>query len=75
MYPVGTQSGDIMETGDIMENTLAGAAGASGSEQPAVQNEKNVVATLTFVLLWIAVAIPMLWGIMKALDNVETLFL
>jgi hypothetical protein len=57
-----------------MENTLDGTAGAALSEQPAVQNAKSAASTLKLVLLWLAVSIPMLWGIMKALEEVQPLF-
>ena len=56
-----------------MENTLDGAAGAPLSEQSAVQNEKSAAATIKLVLIWLAVSIPMLWGIMKALEDVQSL--
>lgn len=56
-----------------MENTLDRAAAASLSEQSAVQNEKGAAATLKLVLIWLAVSIPMLWGIMKALEDVQSL--
>jgi len=57
-----------------MENTLDGTAGASLSEQSAVQNAKSAASTLKLVLVWLAVGIPMLWGMMKALEDVQTLF-
>ncbi len=57
-----------------MENTLNGAADAPLSDQSAVQNAKSAASTLKLVLLWLAVSIPMLWGIMKALEDVQTLF-
>jgi hypothetical protein len=57
-----------------MENTLEGAAGASLSEQSAVQNDESAASTLKLVLVWLAVSIPMLWGIMKALEGVQSLF-
>jgi hypothetical protein len=57
-----------------MENTLQGAAGASLAEQSALQNTKSAASTLKLVLVWLAVSIPMLWGIMKALENVQTIF-
>jgi hypothetical protein len=57
-----------------MENTLDGAAGAALSEQPAVQNSKSAASTFKLVLLWLAVSIPMLWGIVKALQEVQPLF-
>jgi hypothetical protein len=69
MYSVGQTT----LPGDIMENTLDNAAGAALSEQSAVQNAKNG-ASLKLVLVWLAVSIPMLWGILKALEDVQTIF-
>ena len=57
-----------------MENTLQGAAAASLAEQSALQNTKSAASTLKLVLVWLAISIPMLWGIMKALENVQTIF-
>ena len=57
-----------------MENTLQGAAGAPLAEQSAVQNTKSAGSTLRLALVWLAVSIPMLWGIMKALEDVRNLF-
>ena len=56
-----------------MENTLRGAADAALSEKSAVQNAKGAVF-VKLVLLWLAVSIPMLWGIMNALEDVQNLF-
>jgi hypothetical protein len=56
-----------------MENTVDGAASAASNEQSAVRNAKPA-ATLKLVLLWLAVGIPMVWGIMNALQDVQTLF-
>ena len=56
-----------------MENTLGGAAGAPSSEQSAVQNAQSAASTLKLVLIWLAVGIPMLWGMMKALEDVPAL--
>ena len=70
MYSVGAN--DL--PGGIMENTLDSAAGAPSIEQSAVQNTQSAAAKLKLVLLWLAVGIPMLWGMMKALENVQTIF-
>jgi hypothetical protein len=51
-----------------MENTLGGAARGSIAEQSAVQN-KSGASMLKLVLLWLAVGIPLLWGVMKALQE------
>ncbi len=56
-----------------MENTLDGAAGAVSSPESAVQNAENAASTLKLVLVWLAVGIPMLWGMMKALEDVPAL--
>jgi hypothetical protein len=56
-----------------MENTVDRAAGAPSIDQSAVQNTHSA-ATLKLLLLWLAVGIPMLWGMMKALENVQTIF-
>lgn len=57
-----------------MENTLDSAAGAPLSDQSAVQNAQRAASTLKLVLVWLAVGIPMLWGMMTALENVQTIF-
>jgi hypothetical protein len=56
-----------------MENTLGGATGAHLSDESAVQNAKGAGSTLKLVLVWLAVGIPMLWGMMKALEDVPAL--
>jgi hypothetical protein len=57
-----------------MENTLNGAVGEASSEQSAVRNANGTASTLKLVLVWLAVSIPMLWGILKALQEVQPLF-
>jgi|HubBroStandDraft_5_1064220.scaffolds.fasta_scaffold4372618_1 hypothetical protein len=56
-----------------MENTLHGAADAPLVQQSAVQNTKGAASILKLVLVWLAVGIPMLWGILKALEDVRNL--
>jgi hypothetical protein len=56
-----------------MENTLDGAAGAHLSDESAVQNAKSAGSILKLVLVWLAVGIPMLWGMIKALEEVPAL--
>jgi hypothetical protein len=57
-----------------MENTVTGTAGESQSrgERSALQNTGSS-STLKPVLLWLAVGIPLLWGVMKALEDVGNL--
>jgi hypothetical protein len=59
--------------GGIMENTLDGAAGAPSSERAAVQNAQSAASTLKLVLIWLVVGIPMLWGMLKAIEDVPAL--
>jgi len=68
-----------------MENTMDGAArrdegaarggegAARGGERSAVQNTISAGSKLKLVLLWLAVCIPMVWGVMKALEDVRKL--
>jgi hypothetical protein len=53
-----------------MENTMDSAA--RGGEQSAVQNAKSA-GSVKLVMLWLAVGIPMLWGVMKALEDARKL--
>lgn len=57
-----------------MENTLNGAADEALSDTSAVQNAKSAGSIIKLVSLWLAVSIPMLWGILKALQEVQPLF-
>jgi hypothetical protein len=50
-----------------MESTLGGAARGSVANEPAVQNTNSGPSMLKLALLWLAVGIPLLWGVMKAL--------
>jgi hypothetical protein len=54
-----------------MENTMDSVT--RGSEQSAMQNAKSAGSKLKLVLLWLAVCLPMLWGVMKALEDVGNL--
>jgi hypothetical protein len=56
-----------------MENTLDDTAGAPFSNESAVQNTKSAASTLKLLLVWLAVGIPMLWGMMKAMEDVPAL--
>jgi hypothetical protein len=62
------------QSGDIMENTLTGAdVSRPRDERSAVQNASST-STLKLVLLWLVVGLPLLWGVMKALEDVGNLF-
>jgi hypothetical protein len=55
------------QSGDIMENTM------SRGKRSAVQNAGSTSA-LKLGLLWLMVGLPLLWGVMKALEDVGNLF-
>jgi hypothetical protein len=60
-----------------MENAMGGAAragegAARAGEWSAVQNARRA-GFLKLVLLWLAVGIPMLWGVLKALQDARNL--
>jgi hypothetical protein len=62
------------QSGDIMENTITGAGvSRPQGERSAVQNASST-STLKLVLLWLVVGLPLLWGAMKALEDVGNLF-
>ena len=58
-----------------MENTITGDADVSRPQvqRSAVQNASST-STLKLVLLWLAVGLPLFWGVMKALEDVGNLF-
>lgn len=58
-----------------MDNTVSGTAARSTSleEQTAVQNRGGIGARLKLALLWLAVILPMLWGVMHVMDGTLTL--
>jgi hypothetical protein len=64
------------QSGDIMENTITGDAVVSQplGERSAVQNASTSTRTLKLVLLWLVVGLPLVWGVMKALEDVGNLF-
>jgi hypothetical protein len=61
------------QSGDIMENTIAEERSRSRAERSAVQNASSTSA-LKLALLWLVVGLPLLWGAMKALEDVGSLF-
>jgi hypothetical protein len=57
-----------------MENTASGTAAESMplEERSAVQNRDSVGAKLKMALLWLAVILPMIWGVMHVMDGTLT---
>jgi hypothetical protein len=60
-----------------MENTITRTADGSLSrnQQSALQNTATSTTKLKLMLLWLAVGFPLLWGVLKALEDVKYLFL
>jgi hypothetical protein len=57
-----------------MENAMSGDEGAALSEdQSAVQNSATFASKFKLVLVWLAVGLPLLWGAMKALEDIGSL--
>jgi hypothetical protein len=57
-----------------MENSITGTPGQSRSrEQSAARSTGVSTSKLKLVLLWLAVGLPLLWGVMKALEDVGNL--
>ena len=54
-----------------MDNTMRGEAGASLSpgKESAVQNTAHSTGKLKLLLVWLAVGLPMIWGIIKTLED------
>lgn len=54
-----------------MDNTIRDAAGAAlaSSDQSAVQNAAPATSRLKLLLVWLAVALPMIWGVIKTLED------
>ena len=58
-----------------MEKASSGAAGETGSRggQSALQNRSTSTTTLKLVFLWLVVGLPLLWGVIEALQDVRFL--
>jgi hypothetical protein len=57
--------------GAIMDNTMRGDAGASLSpgKESAVQNSPHDTSKLKLLLVWLAVGLPMIWGVIRTLED------
>ena len=57
-----------------MENTISGNEGlALAEKQSAVQNAASSSSKIMLALIWLAVGLPLLWGAMKALEDIGNL--
>jgi hypothetical protein len=58
-----------------MEKMISGTAGETRSSggQSALQNRSNSTTTLKLLFLWLVVGLPLLWGVIEALQDVRFL--
>jgi hypothetical protein len=57
-----------------MENTISSNNGlALAPQQSAVQDASSSSSKLKLALIWLAVGLPLLWGAMKALEDIGNL--
>jgi hypothetical protein len=54
-----------------MDNTMRGEAAASLSpgKESAVQNTAPATGKLKLLLIWLAVGLPIIWGVIKTLED------
>jgi hypothetical protein len=57
----------------IMASTFTGMHAGLSREPSAVQNPHIPGSKIKLVLLWLAVALPLLWGAIKAVENIGSL--
>jgi hypothetical protein len=57
-----------------MENTMSGSAARTETESDRPARQHSIGSGVKLWLLWLAVGLPMLWGVMKALEDVRNLF-
>lgn len=56
-----------------MQSTVNDVDARNAGEHSAGQYSKSAASTLKLVLLWLAVGMPLLWGVMQALEDVRNL--
>jgi hypothetical protein len=56
-----------------MENTMSSIDAALPHDRSAVRNGHASTGRIKLLLLWLAVGLPLLWGAMKALENIGSL--
>jgi hypothetical protein len=55
-----------------MQNTMSSVGEALSRERTAVQNGSST-SKIKLTLVWLAVGLPLLWGAMKALEDIGSL--
>ena len=56
-----------------MDNTMSRVDAGLPRERSAVQNGAGSVGKIKLTLVWLAVGSPLLWGAIKALENIGSL--
>jgi hypothetical protein len=77
MLLVGGRNRTVNEEQDMNTNTLDATDGSNfaDTQASAVQNARSPAAPkLTLFLLWAAVSVPLVWGVMKAWQEVQPMF-
>jgi hypothetical protein len=77
MLLVGGRNRTVNEEMHMNTNTLEVTRANSFGDvrEPAVQNGGSTfVQKLVFLLVWVAVSVPLIWGVMKAWDEAKHIF-
>jgi hypothetical protein len=77
MLLVGGRNWEVNQELDMNTNSFEVTGGHSfhAVEEPAVQNEGgSFMQKLAFALLWLAVSVPLIWGVMNAWDEAKHIF-
>jgi hypothetical protein len=56
-----------------MENTMGSVGEALSHDPSAVQNSAASTSSIKLILLWLVVGAPLLWGAIKALQDIGSL--
>jgi hypothetical protein len=56
-----------------MVNTMSRADAGVPPQQSAVRNSAAFAGKIKLILVWLAVGLPLLWGAVKALENIGSL--
>jgi hypothetical protein len=56
-----------------MDNSMAGGAAAAVSRPKSAVQRSSAAIKIKLALLWLAVSLPLIWGAMKALENIGSL--
>jgi hypothetical protein len=56
-----------------MVNAMSDVGATLSREQSAVQNSSSGASQIKLILVWLAVGLPLLWGAMKALEDIGSL--